>query len=142
MARSHPVLAVVTLVYLVAIATLTFIGGEGAAPPSPWWSLVAFIGVGALLCAISAPRRWWVALGFGVLGAAWIEVAQSVWRPEGWASVTDLALGALGTALGVGAVVLVRTWLSRTASVAPAVPAATAVPSPRGGVEAHPQTRS
>ena len=98
----------VTTLYLIVIVVLTFVGGDEQHPPSALWSLVAFFVVGVLLTVLSAPRRWWVALGFGVLGAAWIEAAQTVWRPPGYASVVDLAAGALGVALGVGIVVVVR----------------------------------
>lgn len=113
MARSHPILALVTALYLVMIVALTFVGGDDEHPPSPIWSLGAFLVLGALLTVLSSPRRWWVALGFGVLGAAWIEAAQTVWRPAGYASVMDLALGALGVAIGVGLVVAVRVARAR-----------------------------
>lgn len=118
MARSHPFLALVTALYLVLIATFTFVGGDEQ-PPSPVWALITFIGVGMLLTVMSTPRRWWVALGFGLLGAAWIEAAQSVWRPAGYASIADLAFGALGTVIGVGIVVGVRWFRSRSATRAP-----------------------
>jgi len=119
MARSHPILAIVTALYLALIATFTFIGGDDEQPPSPVWALVVFIGVGLLLTALSSPRRWWVALGFGWLGAAWIEAAQSVWRPPGYASIVDLAFGALGTVIGVGLVVAVRALRARAIVTAP-----------------------
>ena len=128
MARSHPILALVTALYLVLIATFTFVGGDDEQPPSPMWALVVFVGVGVLLTALSSPRRWWVALGFGWLGAAWIEAAQSVWRPAGYASIMDLAFGAVGTVIGVGLVVAIR-W-ARARAVATA-----AAPQP-----AHPQS--
>jgi glycopeptide antibiotics resistance protein len=115
MARSHPILALVTALYLVMIATFTFIGGDDEHPPSPLWSLVGFLVLGVLLTILSSPRRWWVALGFGVLGAAWIEAAQSVWRPPGYASIADLALGVLGVSLGVGIVIAVRFVRARPA---------------------------
>lgn len=128
MARSHPILALATALYLVLIATFTFVGGDDERPPSPVWALVVFIGVGVLLTALSSPRRWWVALGFGWLGAAWIEAAQSVWRPAGYASIMDLVFGAVGTVVGVGLVVAIR-W-ARARAVASA-----AAPQP-----AHPQS--
>ena len=60
-----------------------------------------------------------MALGYGWLGAAWIEAAQSVWRPPGYASIVDLAFGALGTVIGVGVVVAVRAVRARTVVAAP-----------------------
>ncbi len=134
MARSHPILAIATAAYLVLIVTLTFIGGDE--PPSPLWSLLAFIGVGALLCALSAPRRWWVALGFGVLGAAWIEVAQAIWRPPGFASVVDLLLGVLGTVIGVAGVVAIRAAIARI----PAAPPVVHAPAPADDAPVQPRS--
>ena len=114
MARSHPILALATALYLGLIVVLTFVGGDDADPPSPWWSLLVFFVVGVLLTILSAPRRWWVALGFSLLGAAWIEAAQTVWRPPGFASLADLALGAVGSVLGVALVVTIRAVSART----------------------------
>lgn len=120
MARSHPILALATALYLILIVVLTFVGGDDGDPPSPWWSLVAFLGVGALLTALSSPSRWWVALGFSLLGAAWIEAAQTVWRPPGFASLADLLLGGLGAVIGVVAVVAIRAVSARSSATAAA----------------------
>ncbi len=132
MSRSHPVLALVTALYLLLLVAVTFLGGADQAPPPSWWSLLAFALLGALLCALSSPRRWWVALGFGMLGAAWVEAAQTVWMPPGYASVDDLALGVVGTALGVGAVVAGRAMLAKAHRREPGAARPTATPVRHG----------
>jgi len=112
MVRSHPVLACVTALYIAAIVVFTFaMPSDATGAPSPWWSFGTFLFVGLLLALLSRAWRWWVALGFSWLGAAWVEAAQAVWLP-GRARVEDVVLGCLGGLIGVSLVVAYRAFLA------------------------------
>lgn len=97
----------IAAVYFGALIGMTFMTGSGS--PRAWWfwPFIFFIPVGVLLIMLMGPRRWWVALGFGVLGAAWIEAAQVIWMPEGYASVIDMLWGSAGVVVGVVLALLV-----------------------------------
>lgn len=91
----------IAAVYFGTLVGLTFMTGTGS-PRSWWyWPFILFIPVGVLLLALMGPRRWWAALGFGVLGAAWIEAAQVIWMPDGYASVSDMLWASAGVVAGV-----------------------------------------
>ena len=108
MTRSRLVTIVVAAVYFGALAMLTFVPVPESQARSGWmWSFALFIPVGLLLVLLMGKRRWWAALGFGVLGAAWIEAAQTVWLPH-CANVADLVAGCAGVSVGVvaGAIVV------------------------------------
>jgi len=111
MLRAHPFIACAAAVYVIVLVVTSFV-----VPDSPEDSLASsllaiptFMVLGILLALLSVPRRWWVALGFTWLGAAWVEAAQAVWLPASTrARIEDVVLGCLGGAVGVGAVVLSR----------------------------------
>lgn len=108
MNRARPVIVVITLAYAAALAVLGFVHWDKGSD-CPWfWPVLAFLPAGILLQLSLGPRRWWAAIGFGVLGAAWIEAAQAIWMPLGYGRFEDAAWGGLGTVLGVaiGAVIL------------------------------------
>lgn len=102
MSRRRLLAVVFAVLYSGAIVWLTFLPQSTGNGISGLWSFVALLPVGALLQVLVGPRRWWLALGFGALGAAWIEAAQSVWMPPGFADPLDVLWGALGAAVGVG----------------------------------------
>lgn len=118
MRRRH-LLVVVAVLYFGFIIWLTFAPQAESSPDSvpgavSWsaaWAMcfVLFIPVGLLLTLLMGRRRWWVAVGFGVLGAAWVEAAQRVWMPEGYASVDDILASSAGAIVGVAIGVLVIT---------------------------------
>jgi peptidoglycan/LPS O-acetylase OafA/YrhL len=127
MLRVHPVTACAALLYIAAIVTATLVlpDGPDGNPPSPWWSIPVFFVLGVLLAILSVPRRWWVALGFAWLGAAWVEAAQAVWLTQSSrARIEDLLLGCVGGAIGVSVVVVTRLLVARKAASRRALPAA------------------
>lgn len=88
-------------VYTVVLVALTFAPTADGAPPSPVWMLVCFVPIGAFLTALLGRRRWWSAVGFGVLGAAWVEAGQTIWMPVGFANGLDVVWGSVGVLVGV-----------------------------------------
>lgn len=95
-------LVILTLGYAAVLAVLAFVVWDSGSD-SPWyWPLISFVPAGFLLQLALGPRRWWAAIGFGVLGAAWIEAAQAIWMPLGYGRVEDAIFGSAGAALGVG----------------------------------------
>jgi hypothetical protein len=90
------------------LAGLGFVQWGESGEHSWYWAVIAFLPAGLLLQLALGPRRWWAAIGFGVLGAAWIEAGQAIWMPLGYGRVEDAAWGSLGIVLGVilGALVL------------------------------------
>jgi uncharacterized membrane protein YccC len=73
----------------------------------PEWAFFTFIPVGVFLLLLLGRRRWWVAIGFGALAAAWVEAAQSVWMPAGYAEASDVGWSIVGCAIGVAATLVV-----------------------------------
>ena len=104
----------IAALYFGTLIGLTFMTGSGS--PRAWWfwPFLLFIPVGLLLLLLMGRRRWWAALGFGVLGAAWIEAAQVIWMPEGYASVADMAWATLGVVVGVVIALLVTAHHRRS----------------------------
>jgi len=95
------ILTGVAAVYFGALVGLTFVPGS-ASNRSLWiWPVVAFIPVGLLLVLLLGRRRWWAALAFAMLGSAWIEAAQMIWMPDGYAKVVDVAWASSGALAGV-----------------------------------------
>ena len=107
MTRKRLVIVVVAGVYFGVLAALTFVPVSASVSRSGWiWSFALFVPVGVLLVLLMGTRRWWAAWGFGVLGAAWIEAAQTVWVPD-CASIADLVAGSIGVTVGVAATVVI-----------------------------------
>lgn len=91
----------IAAVYFGALIGLTFVPGSAANRQMWIWPFVAFVPVGILLLLLLGRRRWWGAIAFAVLGSAWIEAAQSVWMPAGYAELWDILWAGLGAAAGV-----------------------------------------
>ncbi|HWR85754.1 MAG TPA: hypothetical protein VN200_07160 [Rhodoglobus sp.] len=100
MSRIRLLISCVTAGYLLLLVWLTFMPSADGRPPASVWMLVGFAPVGALLVLLLGSRRWWSAAGFGVLGAAWVEAAQTIWLPI-YASGWDVLMGGAGVVLGV-----------------------------------------
>lgn len=106
MSRRRFLTSVIAALYFGALIGLTFVPTSEQARSSWVVPVVVFLPVGLLLVLLMGPRRWWAALAFSVLGAAWIEAAQSIWMPEGYARAGDILLAAVGAAIGVALGVL------------------------------------
>ena len=106
MSRLRFVTTVIAALYFGALIGLTFVQISAQARDSWLFPVAVFLPVGFLLVLLMGPRRWWAAIAFSVLGAAWIEAAQSIWMPEGYANYSDILLAALGATIGVIAGVL------------------------------------
>jgi len=100
MIRARSVLSVVVALYLIALICLAFVPRGDTVIPSGASAAFQFALASVLLVSLLGRRRWWVALGFAVLGASWIEAAQSVWMPPGYALMTDAIAGTLGATVG------------------------------------------
>ncbi|MEQ1736472.1 MAG: VanZ family protein [Rhodoglobus sp.] len=114
---------VIAALYFGALIGLTFVPTTEVARSSWFVPFVAFVPVGVLLVLLMGVRRWWAAVGFSVLGSAWIEAAQSIWMPAGYAQVGDLVFGGLGAVVGVAAavVLLLPTRRSMRAHESPSI---------------------
>jgi hypothetical protein len=125
MLRRHPGCGVLGALYFGIVAGLSFVPGLTAARPGWIWMIAAFVPVGVLLAFGFGPGRWWVALGFGGLGAAWIEAGQSIWMPE-YANLDQVLSATAGVGLGVAIVTLLaaaRAADGRSSTGRAAVPA-------------------
>jgi glycopeptide antibiotics resistance protein len=101
MRRSRLLLKALTAVYLLVIIFLAFVPGVSELRLAWFWPFLAFLPAGVMLTLLLGRRRWWVAVGFGLLGAAWVEAAQTVWMPPGYADFDDVLWASLGVACGV-----------------------------------------
>jgi peptidoglycan/LPS O-acetylase OafA/YrhL len=101
MRRRRFILSVVAALYFGAIAGMAFVPGSATNRAAWYWPFAAFVPVGVLLLLLLGRRRWWAAIAFGMLGAAWIEAAQSVWMPVGYAAAMDVVWGSAGATVGV-----------------------------------------
>ena len=95
------ILTGVAAVYFGALIGLTFVPGSTANREFWVWPFLAFVPVGILLVLILGRRRWWAAVAFSVLGSAWIEAAQTVWMPVGYAKVSDIVWASSGALAGI-----------------------------------------
>ena len=120
MIRSRRVLSVVAALYLSTLICLAFVPRSETAIPSEASAGFQFALASVLLVLLIGRRRWWVALGFAVLGASWIEAAQSVWMPSGYALMTDVIAGTMGATLGA-VVTVAALRMSRVPIAPPAV---------------------
>jgi hypothetical protein len=99
----------IAAIYFGALVGLTFVPGSASNRALWVWPFVAFVPVGILLVLLLGRRRWWAAIAFSVLGSAWIEAAQSVWMPVGYAEVIDVAWASSGATAGVLLVVVLTS---------------------------------
>jgi glycopeptide antibiotics resistance protein len=101
MRRRQFILTGVAALYFGALIGTAFVPSS-ALNRSFWcWEVLAFLPVGTLLLLLMGRRRWWAAIAFGMLGAAWLEAAQSVWMPVGYASAMDVVWASAGSTAGV-----------------------------------------
>jgi glycopeptide antibiotics resistance protein len=139
LARRHPVLTTVTSVYLGVVAWVTLgpqpIGLVRAGgifrllaifqrhtatawityPTVEFTANVAmFVPVGVLILLLVGRYRWWMAVLFGVLLSASIEVAQ-LFVPGRVSDVRDLVSNSIGALFGV-VLALVLTWPAAVAA--------------------------
>lgn len=133
MFRHHPVLSVVTFVYLGAVAFITLgpqplddgthsivwrlLGFFSRHDATAWityatlefWSNVAmFVPVGLFFLLLLGRRRWWIAVLLGVALTCGIEFAQQ-FIPSRVSDPRDIVANSFGAFLGVIAA-LVVTW--------------------------------
>jgi len=133
MFRHHPILTVVTFVYLGVVGWITlgpqpFDEGSdsfvwrllhllGRFPLTDWvtysflefWANVAmFVPVGLFFLLLLGRRRWWLAIALGVLLTCGIEFVQQ-WLPDRVSDPRDILANSLGALVGVVAALLV-TW--------------------------------
>lgn len=120
MFRSRFAVASAAALYFAALASLAFVIAPGSNGRFWIWTTVAFIPVGIFLVGMFGRRRWWAALAFSIVAAAWLEAAQTVWMPVGYADVVDILLAAIGSGIGVSAAVGVALWREHAQSPAAA----------------------
>ncbi len=95
------ILTGIAAIYFGALVGLTFVPGSGPVRGLWFVPFTAFVPVGVLLVLLLGRRRWWAAIAFAVLGSAWIEAAQTVWMPAGYADPADVVWAAAGAVAGV-----------------------------------------
>ncbi|OJX70123.1 MAG: hypothetical protein BGO95_03670 [Micrococcales bacterium 73-13] len=118
MSAARPLLWGATGLVLGGVGAFAFALPGRADDVSPWWTLLVFVPVGGMFALVSRPQRWWVALGFAWLLAAWVEAGQAVWLAEtGRARVIDLLLGCVGGTVGVAIVVGGRALAAHSRAV-------------------------
>jgi len=110
MFRSRFVVAAGAAFYFAALASLAFVVAPGSNGRFWVWTALAFVPVGVFLVCMFGRRRWWAALAFSVVAAAWLEAAQTVWMPAGYANVTDILLASIGASTGVAFAVAISSW--------------------------------
>lgn len=106
MTRARFLLSVFAALYIGALVGLTFVPTTPEFQQSWFIPFAAFFLLGVILLLLMGPRRWWAAIGFGVLGSAWIEAAQTIWMPVGYASLDHVLWASVGVVLGVTAALL------------------------------------
>ena len=134
MLRRHPILSVVTLAYLGALAWLTLTPSDASertfsllhrivqtlqSDASTEFltydrvefvaNVVLFVPMGVFVVLLLGRRLWWAGIFAGVLASCWIELAQGIWLSDRVSDPRDLVSNGLGTLLGVLLALLV-TW--------------------------------
>lgn len=110
MFRSRLVVAVCAALYFAILASLAFVIAPGSNGRFWLWTALAFVPVGVFLVCMFGRSRWWAALAFSIVAAAWLEAAQTVWMPAGYADVVDILLASIGAAIGVASTVGISSW--------------------------------
>jgi glycopeptide antibiotics resistance protein len=132
--RRHPILSVVTLAYLGALAWLTLTPSDASERTFSLLhrivrtlqsdartefltydrvefmaNVVLFVPMGVFVVLLLGRRLWWAGIFAGVLASCWIELAQGIWLSDRVSDPRDLVSNGLGTLLGVLLALLV-TW--------------------------------
>jgi len=115
MSRARFLLSVFAALYIGAIVGLTFVPTTPETQSSWLLPLGVFFVLGVVLLVLMGPRRWWAAIGFGVLGSAWIEAAQTIWMPVGYSSLDHVFWATIGLVLGVVVALLVTASARKVA---------------------------
>ncbi|WP_341954325.1 VanZ family protein [Salinibacterium sp. TMP30] len=110
MFRSRFVVAVCAALYFAALVSLAFVIAPGSNGRFWFWTTLAFVPVGAFLVCMFGRERWWAALAFSVVAATWLEAAQTVWMPAGYADAIDILLATIGSAVGVASAIGISSW--------------------------------
>ena len=143
MFRQHPLLTVVTLLYLGVVGLLTlgpqpfdessdsivwallrFFARHRQTAWIDYWTLqfganvLMFIPVGLFFLLLLGRRRWWVAVLIGVLLTCAIEFTQR-FLPDRVSDWRDILANSVGAFVGV-ILALILTWRPRAGRVAPA----------------------
>ena len=103
------VLTAIAAIYFGALVGLTFVPGSASNRTLWVWPFVAFVPVGITLVLLLGRRRWWAAIAFAALGSAWMEAAQSIWMPLGYADFIDLVWASAGAIAGVAISVILTS---------------------------------
>ena len=106
MSRARSLLSMIAALYFGSLIGLAFVPGSAANRTSALWPFLLFVPVGILLLLLLGARHWWSALGFGTLGAGWVEAAQTIWMPVGYADAWDVVWASAGVIVGVSVAVL------------------------------------
>lgn len=114
MSRARPLLSMIAALYFGSLIGLAFVPGSAANRAWALWPFLVFVPVGILLLLLLGARHWWSALGFGTLGAAWVEAAQTIWMPVGYADAWDAVWASAGVVVGVSVAVLGARSLRRS----------------------------
>jgi hypothetical protein len=114
MVRSRFVVAVCAALYFAALVSFAFVVAPGNTGRFWFWTTLAFVPVGAFLVCMFGRLRWWAALAFSVVAAAWLEAAQTVWMPAGYSDAVDILLASIGSAVGVASAVGIASWRDRS----------------------------
>jgi len=101
MRRRQLIVIGVAALYFSAVIGMAFVPGSALNRQFWCWQVLVFMPVGTLLLVLLGRRRWWAAIAFGMLGAAWIEAGQSVWMPADYASAMDVVWASAGSTAGV-----------------------------------------
>ncbi|MDJ0335595.1 VanZ family protein [Salinibacterium sp. G-O1] len=107
----------VNVAYLALLVFATFMPSSASSRDQWFWPVIAFVPVGVLLLLMLGRRRWWAAFAFSLLMAVWIEAAQSVWMPTGYAKLSDVAWSCIGAIAGIALAAMLtapRSPLMRT----------------------------
>lgn len=83
-------------------------------------NIALFVPFGILVSLLLPRRPAWMVIALGLATSTVIELAQLLFLPHRVSDVRDLVANTLGTALGVGILLLVARRRSRTPSLEPA----------------------
>ncbi|WP_022886190.1 VanZ family protein [Glaciibacter superstes] len=156
MLHRHPILSVVTLVYLAFVGWVTLNPQPSQTSSNGWllralgffarhdstdwitYSLVEFIAniamfipIGVFFLLLFGRRKWWLAIFVGVVLTCFIEFVQ-LFLPARYPDVSDLVANSTGTVIGVSlALVLTSFTIARRTSRRR--DSSDRAPMPRGG---------